>query len=191
MGRSLKYDSPTSNTQVLDELPGVRGIATPRNLPEYSTPISAIQILPEVPGVRGVNVNPEIPVPNVFTQRQSFPDLPAIRSQSAGELAPIGPKELAPIVGGITTNSPRITQNELANIRSLMANYAKLGGTPDDVYSYVAQLMVSKGYNPTPELLESIVGLAKQRGFLKKGGKITKHQNTSVMPGVPDYLKKV
>ena len=190
MGRSLKYDSPTSGIQVLDELPGVRGIAPPRNLPEYSTPVAVSQVLPEIPGVKGINIDPEISVPNPFAQRQSFPDLPPVRPQSVGELAPIDSRELAPIVGGIT-NSPQITQNELANVRSLMANYAKLGGTPDDVYSYVAQLMVSKGYNPTPELLEGVVGLAKQRGFLKKGGKITKHQNTSVMPVVPDYLKDV
>lgn len=134
MGRSLKYDSPTSNTQVLDELPGVRGIATPRNLPEYRTPIVKQRI----------SVDPTIP------------------KGTLNEFEQLGFYDVAPTVNSRT--------------------YSRISLHPLESGYFVPTNRVSKGwfmrnFDPMFEF--------------KKGGKITKHKDTSIMPEVPNYLKDV
>jgi hypothetical protein len=74
-----------------------------------------------------------------------------------------------------------LSQAELANVNSLVTNYAKMGGSPDDVYSYVAQMLYSKGYNPTSQLVEQVVNTAHYAGYLKKGGKIQYSRQGSVL----------
>ena len=110
----------------------------------------------------------------------SQPEVPnPFKTQDRIELPTFVPKntEQLPVVsqrGLISSTVPELSNNEIASIRSLVANNPKLEN--DELYSYIAQYLVSKGYKPTPELLEALVSLGKYRGLFQKGGKIQKAQ---------------
>lgn len=74
-------------------------------------------------------------------------------------------------VNGASGSVP-FNQAELANIRSMVTTYAKIGGSPNDVYSYVARALVAKGYKPTSAMVEAVVNAARYAGYLKNGGRI-------------------
>lgn len=124
----------------------------------------------------------------------SQPEVPnPFKTQDRIELPTFVPKntEQLPVVsqrGLISSTVPELSNNEMASIRSLVANNPKLGN--DELYSYIAQYLVSKGYKPTPELLEALVSLGKYRGLFQKGGKIQKAQ-PGLKVKLPSYVNTV
>lgn len=124
----------------------------------------------------------------------SQPEVPnPFKTQDRIELPTFVPKnnEQLPVVsqrGLVNPTVPELSNNEIASIRSLVANNPKIGN--DELYSYIAQYLVSKGYKPTPELLEALVSLGKYRGLFQKGGKIQKAQPGSTIK-LPQYVETI
>lgn len=136
---------------------------------------------PRTKQTMAIQVVPQPEVPNPF------------KTQDRIELPTFVPKnnEQLPVVsqrGLINPTISELSNNEIASIRSLVANNPKIGN--DELYSYIAQYLVNKGYKPTPELLEALVSLGKYRGLFQKGGKIQKAQPGSKVK-LPSYVDVV